>query len=435
LEVAFHTTGGDLDMDGFEIVVDSGRAGYALGNATIDIRELSAGEHAVTLKGVAENCAVQGSFPHSVTISPGKTASISVDIVCVATAISVRTQVTGSDIQRTYQLTLNGVTAANVDADSTVVFGRLQPGSYTVALAVAGENCSVTGADHVTVEVSPLTTTLVVFDISCNAVVRSEEIAFTMDTIVRGAVETWVMVVRPDGSGVRRVTLGNSPWWSPDGRRFVFSTTVCTGSGYYYTICSGGLEVIDPETANRDPVQTSATAFSPSWSPRGDLIAYAGCCDDNSQPHGIVVVTVGPGKSAVRYLPLLMTVARDPAWSPDGGRIAFTCSVQSNKLDVCVMNADGTGIVSLTTDSGSDYRPRWSPDGKLIAFQSGDNVAVMPAAGGSITRLTPGSDPAWSRDGSKLVFAGNGGLFTINVDGSNRTRLTVGQHYAPAWRP
>jgi Tol biopolymer transport system component len=129
------------------------------------------------------------------------------------------------------------------------------------------------------------------------------------------------------------------------------------------------------------------------------------------------------------------TVARDPAWSPDGGRIAFTCSVQPNRLDVCVMNADGTGLASLTTDSVSAERPRWSPDGKLIAFQSVDKVAVMLAAGGSITRLSPGSHPAWSRDGSKLVFAGNDGLYTINIDGSNRTRLTVGRHYAPAWRP
>jgi len=134
-------------------------------------------------------------------------------------------------------------------------------------------------------------------------------------------------------------------------------------------------------------------------------------------------------------LPHGTTLSRDPAWSPDGGRIAFTCVVQTNKFDVCVMNADGTGLVRLTSDSISNYRPNWSPDGKFIAFQSLDQVAIIAASGGTVTRLTPGAHPAWSRDGTKLVFAGSDGLYTINADGSNRTRLTSGTHYAPAWRP
>ena len=436
LEVSVRTTGGDVDIDGFEIVVDSKRQQFTFGNMTTDIRELSAGTHTVTLQSVAENCAVQGSLQRSVTIVADQMVSISFEVVCVATAIAVRTHVTGADIQRSYQLTLNGQPAGNVDADSSVVFGRLEPGSYTIALSVAGDNCSVTNSDHVSVEVSPRTTTPVLFEIACRPAVRLEEIAFTMDTVIHGLPQTWVAVVRPDGSGMTRVALGNSPSWSPDGTRLVFSTVVCGRDSYYgYLICNGGLAVIDPETRNVDQVNGPGIAFSPSWSPRADLIAFAGCCDVSSLPDGIYVVAPGAGRPPVRLAARGTTAARDPAWSPDGGSIALTCMVQSNKLDVCTMNGDGTGLVRLTNDSISDYRPAWSPDGKLIAFQSVDQVAVMPAAGGSTIRLTPGAHPAWSRDGTKIVFAGGDGLYTIDANGTNRTRLTAGQHYAPAWRP
>lgn len=435
LEVTIQTTGGDLDIDGFVILVDSNRQSFTFGNTARDIRDLTAGTHTVTLQSVAENCAVQGSLPRSVIVPADQVVTVSFEVVCVATAIAVRTHVTGSDIQRSYQLTLNGGPAGNVDADSSVVFGRLQPGSYTVALSAAGQNCSVTSADHVAVDVSPRTTTPVLFEINCSPAVRSEEIAFTMDTVIHGLPQTWVAVVRPDGSGMTRIALGNSPSWSPDGTRLVYSTAVCTTDSYYgYTTCAGGLAVIDPETRNVDPVNGPGTAFSPSWSPRADLIAFAGCCV-SAQPDGIYVIAADAGRPLVRLAAHGTSLARDPAWSPDGDRIALTCMVQSNKLDVCVMNGDGTALVRLTNDSTSDYRPAWSPDGKLIAFQAVDQVAVIPAAGGNITRLTRGFHPAWSRDGTRLVFGDINGLYTMNADGSNRTRLTAGQHYAPAWRP
>jgi TolB protein len=135
----------------------------------------------------------------------------------------------------------------------------------------------------------------------------------------------------------------------------------------------------------------------------------------------------------------------DPAWSPDGSKLAFTCG-QTNIRDICVVNADGSGLRRLTSDIAVDMAPVWSPDGSRIAFatnrftSSGGtiSVAVMRADGSDLQQLAPGQDPAWSRDGSRIVFVGAGtpGLFSINPDGTGVRRLTTNPtDRAPDWRP
>ena len=54
---------------------------------------------------------------------------------------------------------------------------------------------------------------------------------------------------------------------------------------------------------------------------------------------------------------------REPHWSPDGGRIVFQSSLNA-QFDVCVVNADGTGRMSLTTGPGYDMWPQWAPVSK-----------------------------------------------------------------------
>jgi Tol biopolymer transport system component len=82
----------------------------------------------------------------------------------------------------------------------------------------------------------------------------------------------------------------------------------------------------------------------------------------------------------------------DPAWSPNGRRIAFTSERDGGDREVYVMNADGTDQVRLTTSAGFDENPSWSPNGRLIAFDSMRDgnleVYVMNVDGTNVRRVT-----------------------------------------------
>jgi Tol biopolymer transport system component len=84
----------------------------------------------------------------------------------------------------------------------------------------------------------------------------------------------------------------------------------------------------------------------------------------------------------------------EPAWSPDGRKIAFRSTRNGNR-DIYVMNADGSGKRNLTRNAASDSRPSWSPDGRKIAFVSnrdGRLEAHVMNADGSGQRSLAGSE-------------------------------------------
>ena len=146
----------------------------------------------------------------------------------------------------------------------------------------------------------------------------------------------------------------------------------------------------------------------------------------------------------------------DPAWSPDGSKIAFTRGARTFvtgggvKRDIYTMNADGSDEVNVTKENDfDDQDPDWSPDGSEIAFHSerdGNNeIYVINANGSGLTRLTEADrddiGAQWSPDGAKIAFTssrdGDREVYVMNSDGSNQTRITdrFGEDSAPAWSP
>ncbi len=120
--------------------------------------------------------------------------------------------------------------------------------------------------------------------------------------------------------------------------------------------------------------------------------------------------------------------------SPDGERIVFT-SLKDGDLDIYTMNVDGSDVRRLTTTPGYDGGPWWSPDGTKIVYRahhpqdstelrqyqellaqglirpSKVELFVMNADGSDQRQVTAlgGANfgPSWSPDGTKLIFSSN----------------------------
>ncbi|HTE19458.1 MAG TPA: hypothetical protein VK689_13900 [Armatimonadota bacterium] len=140
-------------------------------------------------------------------------------------------------------------------------------------------------------------------------------------------------------------------------------------------------------------------------------------------------------------------VSAFPAPSPNGKRIAYMAAekVQPDRHQVCIINADGTGLVTVNTPSMRAGMPAWSPDGKQLLFSAGDqrpNVFLADADGNGARQLNPEGTGAfggfWMPDGKRVGYtrfsegAMTAKIVLVNVDGSGEEPVTSGDALAMA---
>jgi Tol biopolymer transport system component/serine/threonine protein kinase len=140
-----------------------------------------------------------------------------------------------------------------------------------------------------------------------------------------------------------------------------------------------------------------------------------------------------------------------PSLSPDGKTLAYA-AMSNSHWDIFLRRVDGANPINLTANTaGGGTQPAFSPDGDRIAFRGesgGGGIFVMGATGEAIRRLTDkGYHPAWSPDGKQIVYStrpvirpdssdtGIGELWIVNLADGAEARFLGGDATQPSWSP
>ena len=257
-------------------------------------------------------------------------------------------------------------------------------------------------------------------------------------------------VMRIDGTGLKRVSNGNGKttcgWFLPNGEQLFFASSHAHDStcpprpdpsrGYVW-----GLDRFDIYSVNRDgtglrrltnyDVYTAEGVLSPD----GRRIVFTSLKDGD-----LDIYTMNVDGSDVRRLTTTPGYDGGPWWSPDGRKIAYRAwhppdsagladykgllaqrIVRPGRMELWVMNADGSNQRQITQLGGANFGPSWTPDGRRIVFSSNFKnprsrnfeLYLVNLDGTGLEQITSHEEfdgfPMFSPDGRRIIWASNRG--------------------------
>jgi Tol biopolymer transport system component len=237
-------------------------------------------------------------------------------------------------------------------------------------------------------------------------------------------------VMKTDGTALKRVSNGDGKttcgWFLPDGKTLFFGSSHAAGAE-----CP----------AKPDPSKGYVWGLDP-----------------------FDIYTVGRDGTGLKRITNYNTYTAEGVLAPDGKRFVFT-SLKGGDLDIYTMNVDGSDVRQLTHQTGYDGGPWWSPDGTKIAYRAYHptdptelkdyldllkqhivrptkmELWVMNADGSDQHQVThlggANFGPSWTHDGKRLIFSsnykdshsGNFDLFIVGLDGGGLEQITTDEGF------
>jgi len=235
---------------------------------------------------------------------------------------------------------------------------------------------------------------------------------------------------KPDRTVVLLKEGGQSPLWSPDGKKIA------------YLVDWKKLYVMNADGSN-NLLLTPQIHESMKWSPSGMELAYH---DYRDGPLALYKIGVD-GKNEVKLTGTGVRLMGHFSWSPDGNKMVYGVS-GLDKVDMYIMNKDGSGNHKVEVPI-SVFSPSFTPRGNRIMFNSLIDIQrdlFLVGTDGSNLQRIESKDIAVDHaemkgDESKIYFSGMSGfdwdIYEVDLNGSNLKNLTkgVGTNHKPHISP
>ena len=253
-----------------------------------------------------------------------------------------------------------------------------------------------------------------------------------------------IYIMNPDGSQQVRLTNHRAsdigPAFSPTGEEILFVSERSGERDLYIMRADGGGE---------RPVFRTAPAYrdDPAWSPDGKKIAYMQL--DREAKQTIIYTARADGTSVNRVVEMEKADGEEPVWSPDGTEIAYVVvdEIHWASRQIRFVNLKTRKQETLLPDDIPRMRqPAWSAVHNKIAFvwirpeHRQQSIFIANRDGSGLQQIVDvlALSPVWSPSGDELVYSQgteNGTqIFKINLVTHDVTQLTHdGSNYAGGW--